>query len=68
MGVKDHWETLLPAELTQNQMNVDVEQFYKTYMKHFWNIEEFSNRYIEQNLLLHHYLDNLGINHYFFIL
>ena len=65
-GSKSHWETLLPAELTQNQLNVDVEQFYKTYMKHFWNIEEFSNRYIEQNLLLHHYLDNLGINHYFF--
>ncbi len=65
-GEKEHWETLLPAELTQNQMNVDVEKFYKTYLKHFWNIEEFSNRYIEQNLLLHYYLDNLGINHYFF--
>ena len=29
-------------------------------------VEMVSNRYIEQNLLLHHYLDNLGINHYFF--
>ena len=59
-------ETLYLLELYQNQMNKDVEEFYKTYLKHFWNIEEFSNRYIEHNLLLHYYLDNLGINHYFF--
>tara|TARA_B100000287_G_scaffold217496_1_gene205141 strand:- start:409 stop:1260 length:852 start_codon:yes stop_codon:yes gene_type:complete len=61
-----HWETLYPAELYQKQLNKDVEEFYKTYIKHFWNIEEFSNRYIEHNLLLHHYLENLGIKHYFF--
>tara|TARA_Y100000592_G_scaffold32621_1_gene51830 strand:- start:759 stop:1670 length:912 start_codon:yes stop_codon:yes gene_type:complete len=60
------WETLYPAELTQKQINKDVEDFYKIYLKYFWKIEEFSNRYIEQNLLLHHYLNNLGINHYFF--
>ena len=42
------------------------KDFFKTYLKYFWNIEEFSNRYIEHNLLLHHYLENLGIKHYFF--
>jgi len=65
-GNMKHWETLLPAELYQNQMNSEIEKFYNIYLKHFWNIEEFSNRYIEQNLLLHHYLKELKINHYFF--
>ncbi len=60
------WETLYPAELTQKHFNDDIQEFYKTYLKYFWNIEEFSNRYIEHNLLLHHYLENLGIKHYFF--
>ena len=60
------WETLYPAELHQKQLNSDLDTFYKIYLRRLWNIEEFSNRYIEQNLLLHNYLNNLNIKHYFF--
>ena len=65
-NIRKNWETLYPAELYQEQPNKDIEKFYKIYVKRFWNYEEFTHRHIESVLLLHHFLNGLGIKHNFF--
>jgi hypothetical protein len=65
-GEWDSWETLYPAQLDQNLPNKDVEKFYKLYLKYYWNKEEYMNRYINQVLYLHYFLERNGIDHLFF--
>jgi|TARA_Y100000034_G_C6821477_1_gene370016 hypothetical protein len=62
----ESWETLYPAQYTQNLPNKEVEKFYDTYLKYFWHEEEYLNRYINQNLYLHYFLKSQGIRHMFF--
>jgi len=62
----DGWKTMYPAQLTQGQLNKELDEFYKLYLKYFWEEEEYTQRYMEQNLLLHYYLKNKNIKHYFF--
>jgi len=64
--ITPRWETLYPAELEQEQINDDIQKFYTTYLKYFWNIEEFANRYLQQVLLVHNFLTSKGITHKFF--
>ena len=65
-GEWDSWETLYPAQLDQNLPNKDVEKFYKLYLKYYWNKEEYMNRYVNQVLYLHYFLERNGIDHLFF--
>ena len=66
------WETLYPAQFKQDfhfhdkVAEKELQVFYKTYLKYFWNQEEYLERYIQQNLSLHHFLLNKGIKHLFF--
>ena len=60
------WETLYPAQLEQSFRDVDLNKFYEIYLKKFWNEEEYTERYIQQNLLLHHFLNSYNIKHLFF--
>jgi hypothetical protein len=62
----ESWETLYPAQYSQNLPNKEVEKFYDTYLKYFWHEEEYLNRYINQNLYLHYFLKSKGIQHMFF--
>ena len=63
----DTWETLYPAQLNQDlSFDPDLEKFYKIYLDKFWNEEEYFDRYIQHNLLIHYFLKSLGINHLFF--
>lgn len=62
----ESWETLYPAQYSQNLPNKEVEKFYDTYLKYFWHEEEYLNRYINQNLYLHYFLKSKGIRHMFF--
>lgn len=64
--ISPRWETLYPAELKQEQVNDDIQKFYNTYLKYFWNIEDFANRYLQQVLLIHNFLKSKGISHKFF--
>ena len=64
--ITPRWETLYPAELEQEQINDDIQKFYTTYLKYFWNIEEFANRYLQQVLFIHNFLTSKGITHKFF--
>ena len=41
----ESWETLYPAQYSQNLPNKEVEKFYDTYLKYFWHEEEYLNRY-----------------------
>jgi hypothetical protein len=60
------WETLYPAQFEQSFRDVDLNKFYEIYLKKFWNKEEYTERYIQQNLLLHHFLNSHNIEHLFF--
>ena len=62
----ESWETLYPAQLEQSLPNKDVEKFYDTYLKYFWHSEEYINRYVNQNLYLHYFLESKGVRHLFF--
>ena len=64
--VHKRWETLYPAELYQKHISKELQKFYELYVKYFWDVEEFSNRYIEQCLLISNFLDGFGIKYYFF--
>lgn len=65
-GPGNQWETMLPAELYQTHIYPDLQKFYELYVKHFWSVDEFSNRYIEQCFLISNFLTGFGIKHYFF--
>ena len=60
------WETLYPAQIEQNLPNKDIEKFYKLYLKYYWNSQEYMNRYINQTLYLHYFLERNNIDHLFF--
>ncbi len=63
------WFTLLPAELNELLRREDkkhLKPFYKTYVKYFWNTEEYISRYINHNLYLHYFLESQGIGHLFY--
>ena len=55
-GVKK-WETFYPhAILDPEQLGrrtKDEQEFYKSYVKYYWNEEEYFSRYIHNNLYLH---------------
>ena len=71
-GKHTSWETLYPAQLQQDfnfhdkVAEKDLQTFYKIYLNYFWNQEEYFERYIQQNLSLHHFLVNKGVKHLFF--
>ena len=71
-GKHTSWETLYPAQFEQDfnfhdkAAEKELQKFYKIYLKYFWNQEEYLERYIQQNLSLHHFLLNKGIKHLFF--
>jgi len=61
------WETIYPSQLTQDlSYDEDLETFYRIYIMKFWNKEEYTERYVQHNLLLHHFLNSFGIKHIFF--
>ena len=68
-GVK-HWETFYPhAILDPKQLGrrtKDQQEFYKSYVKYYWNEEEYFSRYIHNNLYLHYFLKSNNIDHLFF--
>ena len=66
-GEWNSWETLYPAQLTQDfSYDKDLQEFYRIYLEKFWNEEEYIERYIQHNLLIHHFLNSYGIKHIFF--
>ena len=61
------WDTLYPAQVEQDfSYDKDLKEFYRIYLEKFWNEEEYLERYIQQNLSLHHFLVNKNIKHLFF--
>ena len=44
----------------------DLKHFFKTYVRCFWQIEEFISRYVRQNLYLHYFLKSHNIDHLFY--
>ena len=66
-GERKNWDTLYPAELDHwKDDNEDINDFYKIYVRKYWNEEEYIYRFITQTLLLSSYLKTKGIKHYFF--
>lgn len=66
-GEWNSWETLYPAQLTQDfSYDKDLQEFYRIYLEKFWNEEEYIERYIQHNLLIHHFLNSYNIKHIFF--
>tara|TARA_B100000029_G_scaffold328209_1_gene320527 strand:- start:186 stop:1004 length:819 start_codon:yes stop_codon:yes gene_type:complete len=65
-GKWESWETLYPAQLSQDFPDMRLKNFYEIYLDIFWNEEEYIERYIQQNLLLHHFLNSHNIKHLFF--
>ena len=60
-GEWDAWETIHPVSNYQPIPDKDIDTFYEIYRDKFWNEQEYVERYIQQNLLLHYFL-NLLIN------
>ena len=63
---KDEWKTMYPNEYNELNEKDEIDKFKKTYFKYFWEEQEYTQRYIEQNLLLHNFLESKGIKHLFF--
>ena len=64
-----YWETMYPAELEHGVLKFGkspLADFYKLYFQYFWNEEEYMERYIQHNLLIHHFLNSYGVEHIFF--
>ena len=55
-----------PMEFGDLKGKTDIDKFKKLYLKYFWEGGEYVTRYVQQNLLLHTFLENRGIKHYFF--
>jgi hypothetical protein len=69
-GNDNYWETFYPYEITDpqqlSQKPKDRQEFYKSYIKYYWNEEEYFSRYIHNNLYLHYFLKSNNIDHLFF--
>ena len=64
---RNWWETMYPNQLDQKfDYDPKLLNFYETYIKVFWNPEEYIRRYIEQILFLHYFLKGNNIKHKFF--
>ena len=63
---EDEWKTMYPNEYDELDEKDEIDKFKKTYFKYFWEEQEYTQRYIEQNLLLHNFLKSKGIKHLFF--
>ena len=62
----DEFRCFYPMEFEELKSKTDIDKFKKLYFKYFWEEEEYITRYVHQNLLLHTFLKNRGIQHYFF--
>ena len=61
------WDTLYPAQIDHASIkHKGKKDFYKLYTQYYWNEEEYVLRYIQSLVLLHNYLENNNITHYFF--
>ena len=65
-GEWESWETMYPIPNYQPIPDKDIDTFYQIYREKFWNEQEYVERYIQQNLLLHYFLKEHNINHLFF--
>lgn len=64
---QNSWDTLYPAEVGHwKDTDIDKNEFYKIYTTRYWNEEEYLTRFINQNMLVAGYLENLGIKFLFF--
>ncbi len=67
---KKYWETFHPYAITDpqqlSQKPKDQQEFYKSYIKYYWNEGEYFSRYIHNNLYLHYFLESNNIDHLFF--
>ena len=62
------WTTLQPSQNMEfyTRDAKDLEHFFNTYRKSFWQKEEFISRYVQQNLYLHYFLKSHDIEHLFY--
>ena len=65
-GEWDAWETIHPVSNYQPIPDKDIDTFYEIYRDKFWNEQEYVERYIQQNLLLHYFLKEHNVKHLFF--
>jgi|TARA_R100001079_G_scaffold43746_2_gene22112 hypothetical protein len=65
-GEWDAWETIHPVSNYQPIPDKDIDTFYQIYREKFWNEQEYVERYIQQNLLLHYFLKEHNVKHLFF--
>ena len=65
-GEWDAWETIQPVSNYQPIPDKDIDTFYEIYRDKFWNEQEYVERYIQQNLLLHYFLKEHNVKHLFF--
>lgn len=67
---KKYWETFHPFAITDpqqlSQKPEDQQEFYKSYIKYYWNEGEYFSRYMHNNLYLHYFLKSNNIDHLFF--
>tara|TARA_X000001388_G_scaffold18285_1_gene11636 strand:- start:124 stop:876 length:753 start_codon:yes stop_codon:yes gene_type:complete len=67
---KKYWETFHPFAITDpqqlSQKPKDQQEFYKAYIKYYWNKGEYFSRYMHNNLYLHYFLKSNNIDHLFF--
>ncbi len=60
------WRCFYPPEFVGLELTNDISKFKQIYLKYFWEKQEYITRYMQQNYLLHYFLKNKGIDHYFF--
>ena len=68
-GEWESWETLYPSQIDcfdNLPHGNEIKKFYKTYLRYYWNFEEYVSRFINQNLYLHYFFKNKNIDHLFF--
>ena len=65
-GEWEAWETMYPISNYQSIPDEDIDTFYQIYREKFWNEQEYLERYVQQNLLLHYFLKEHKVNHLFF--
>jgi len=65
-GEWESWETIYPVQNYQLIPDKDIDTFYKIYQEKFWNEPEYVERYMQQNLLLHYFLEEHDVRHLFF--
>lgn len=62
------WITVLPAQNMEFYTTdaKDLKHFFNTYVRCFWEPEEYFSRYVRQNLYLHYFLESHNIDHLFY--